>query len=122
MSGSVARTRGYSAVEDDLPTLKGKWRIAEQLRRPLRDHLLAVAFDEFTADIPLNRVFRFVVERLGASPEDSENRQILGELRQWLDEVTLLPAMAATHPRSVTAQSLEPSPRAALESRQGVPR
>lgn len=89
-------TRGYQRIEDDLPTLKGKWRIADQLRRPLRDHLLAVAFDEFTADIPLNRVFRFVVERLWNITKNSETRQILGELRHWLDEVTLLPAMPAS--------------------------
>jgi 5-methylcytosine-specific restriction enzyme subunit McrC len=89
-------SRGYLLVEDDQPALKGKWRIAEQIRRPARDHLLAVAYDEFTADIPLNRVFRFVVERLWGATRDSENRQILGELRQWLDEVTLLPALTAS--------------------------
>lgn len=86
-------SRSYVLVEDDLPALKGKWRIAEQLRHPGRDHLLAVAYDEFTADIPLNRVFRFVVERLWSITRDSKNRQMLGELRQWLDEVTLLPSM-----------------------------
>jgi 5-methylcytosine-specific restriction enzyme subunit McrC len=76
--------------------LKGKWRIAEQIRHPGRDHLLAVAYDEFTADIPLNRVFRFVVERLWSITRDSDNRQTLGELRQWLDEVTLLPSLTAS--------------------------
>ena len=89
-------SRGYLLVEDDLPTLKGKWRITEQIRRPGRDHLFSVAYDEFTADIPLNRVFRFVVERLWGATRDGENRQILGELRQWLDEVTLLPSMTAS--------------------------
>jgi 5-methylcytosine-specific restriction enzyme subunit McrC len=88
-------SRGYILVEDDLPTLKGKWRITEQVRHPGRDHLLAVAYDEFTADIPLNRVFRFVVERLWGATRDGDNRQMLGELRQWLDEVTLLPALSA---------------------------
>jgi 5-methylcytosine-specific restriction enzyme subunit McrC len=89
-------SRGYLVVEDDLPTLKGKWRFAEQLRRPGRDHILAVAYDEFTADIPLNRVFRFVVERLWGCTRNGENRHILGELRQWLDEVTLLPSLTAS--------------------------
>ncbi|MGO9113411.1 MAG: 5-methylcytosine restriction system specificity protein McrC [Thermoguttaceae bacterium] len=89
-------SRGYLLVEDDLPTLKGKWRIAEQIRRPRRDHLFSVAYDEFTADIPLNRVFRFVVERLWGATRDGENRQILGELRQWLDEVTVLPFVTAS--------------------------
>jgi 5-methylcytosine-specific restriction enzyme subunit McrC len=89
-------SRGYLVVEDDLPTLKGKWRIAEQIRHPGRDHMLAVAYDEFTADIPLNRVFRFVVDRLWGVTRDSENRQMLGELRQWLEEVTLLPSLTAS--------------------------
>ena len=89
-------TRGYQRIEDDLPTLKGKWRVADQICRPGRDHLLAVAYDEFTADIPLNRVFRFVIERLWGITRNSENRQILGELRQWLDEVTLLPVIPAS--------------------------
>jgi 5-methylcytosine-specific restriction enzyme subunit McrC len=89
-------TRGYQRFEDDLPTLKGKWRVADQICRPGRDHLLAVAYDEFTTDIPLNRVFRFVVERLWSITRNSDNRQILGELRQWLDEVTLLPTMPAS--------------------------
>lgn len=89
-------SRGYTLVEDDQPALKGKWRIMEQLRRPGRDHLFAVAYDEFTADIPLNRVFRFVVERLWKATHDGENRRLLGELRQWLDEVTLPPVMPSS--------------------------
>jgi 5-methylcytosine-specific restriction enzyme subunit McrC len=89
-------SRGYLLLEDDLPALKGRWRIAEQLRRPDRDHLLAVAFDEFTADVPINRVFRFVVERLWSGTRNGENRIMLGELRQWLDEVTLLPSLTAS--------------------------
>jgi 5-methylcytosine-specific restriction enzyme subunit McrC len=69
--------------------------VAEQFRPPARDHLFSVAYDEFTADIPLNRVFRFVVERLWGVTRNSENRQVLGELREWLDEVTLLPSLTA---------------------------
>ena len=60
-----------------------------------RDHLFPVTYDEFTADVPLDRAFRFVVERLWGATRDGENRQILGELRQWLDEVTLLPSVTA---------------------------
>lgn len=81
--------RGYVVIEDELPTLRGKWRLTDQLRRPERKHLFAVAYDEFTADNPLNRVFRFVVERLWHITRDPRNRQTLGELRQWLEEVTL---------------------------------
>ncbi|HEX8188839.1 MAG TPA: hypothetical protein VF586_10840 [Pyrinomonadaceae bacterium] len=90
--------RRYEAVEEELPVLKGRWRVAESLRRPARRHLFPVAFDEFTADNALNRVFRFVVERLWRLTRDGANRQLLGELRQWMEEVTLpadLPAGAA---------------------------
>jgi len=34
--------RHYQAVEEELPVLKGKWLIAEQLRRPARRHRFAV--------------------------------------------------------------------------------
>jgi hypothetical protein len=58
-----------------------------------RRHKFAVAYDEFTADNALNRVFRFVIERLWHLTRDHGNRKLLGELRQWLDEVTLLPSV-----------------------------
>jgi 5-methylcytosine-specific restriction enzyme subunit McrC len=85
--------RNYRIVEDDLSVLKGKWRIVDQLRRPLRQHIFAVAYDEFTADNSLNRIFRFVTERLWHLTRDNSNHQMLGELRQWLEEVRLLPHM-----------------------------
>lgn len=81
--------RHYETIEDELPVLKGRWRVAESLRHPARRHLFPVAFDEFTADTPLNRVFRFVVERLWRLTRDGGNRQLLGELRQWMEEVRL---------------------------------
>lgn len=82
--------RNYQTVEDELPVLKGKWLISEQIRRPLSRHRFFVAYDEFTADNQLNRIFRFVVERLWRMTRDDDNRQLLGELRQWMEEVRLL--------------------------------
>jgi len=87
--------RSYQTVEAELPMLKGKWRITEQLRRPERKHIFSVAYDEVTADNPLNRVFRYVVERLWHLTRDANNRRLLGDLRQWMDEVTLLPSVTA---------------------------
>lgn len=87
--------RSYETVTDELPLLKGRWLIAQQLRRPERRHIFSVAYDEFTADTWLNRVLRFVVERLWQLTRDAENRRLLGDLRQWLDEVTLLPSVRA---------------------------
>ena len=87
-------TRGavhnYQIVEAETGILKGKWQIAHQSRRPASRHIFSVAFDEFTADNPLNRVFRFVVERLWRVTGSLGNRRLLSDLRMLMDEVTLL--------------------------------
>lgn len=83
--------RCYQVREDDLPALRGKWRVWDQLRRPERKHIFACSYDEFTADNPLNQVFRYVVERLWRLTNDPENRRLLGELRQWMEEEVPLP-------------------------------
>jgi 5-methylcytosine-specific restriction enzyme subunit McrC len=87
--------RTYQTIEEDLPVLKGKWLIANQLKWPSRRHIFSVAYDEFTSDNHLNRVFRFVVERLWHLTRNSGNHRRLGELRQWMDEVKLLPTVTA---------------------------
>lgn len=86
--------RSYQAVDAVLPVLKGKWRIPAQMRRPEQKHRFAVTYDEFTTDNPLNRIFRYVVELLWKLTRDGNNRQLLSDLRYWMDEVTLLPAIA----------------------------
>ena len=83
--------RNYQSVSDTLPVLKGKWNLTEQFRRPERKHLFSVTFDEFTADNQLNRALRYVVERLYQLTRNFHNRQMLHELQQWMEEVTLLP-------------------------------
>lgn len=75
--------------------MKGKWRISHQLRNPARQHIFSISYDEFTADNELNRIFRFVVERLLRLTRDAGNRQTLEELREWMVEVTLLPHFTA---------------------------
>lgn len=101
--------RGYQVVEEELAVLKGKWRLGDQLRRPERRHIFTVAHDEFSADNSLNRVFRFVTERLWKLTGDSENRQLLGDLRQWMDEVALVP--------EITARDVNPSMLTRLNQR-----
>jgi len=86
--------RSYQAVDAVLPVLKGKWRIPVQVRRPEQKHRFAVTYDEFTTDNPLNRIFRYVVELLRKLTRDPRNRQLLSDLCYWMDEVTLLPAIA----------------------------
>jgi 5-methylcytosine-specific restriction enzyme subunit McrC len=88
-------SRIYQTVESELPVLKGKWQFNEQMRRPAVRHKFTVSFDEFTADNKLNRVFRFVVERLWKLTQDAKNRQLLGDLRMLMDEVALLPHITA---------------------------
>lgn len=101
--------RTYQAIEDDSPVLKGKWRISEQLKQPDRRHIFFVTFDEFSADNRLNRVFRFVVERLWILTRDYDNRQMLCELRQWMNEVTLV--------TNITARDANPSQLTRLNER-----
>lgn len=101
--------RTYEAVENELPVLKGKWRITDQLRRPDRRAVFSVIYDEFTADNKLNRIFRHVVERLSHLTRDHDNRQILNELRQWMDEVTLV--------SRVTVKDADPSQLTRLTER-----
>lgn len=102
--------RGYVTCEEDAsPVLRGRWRIGEQLRHPERRHQFAVAFDEFTADNPLNRVLRFVVERLWGLTRNGENRSLLSTLRVWMDEVTLLPAVRASDADPAALARLHPS-------------
>jgi len=86
--------RTYHTVRNDLPVLKGKWLIGEQLKRPVSQHIFSVEYDEFSSDNKLNRIFRFVVERLWQLTRDSGNRQRLSELRELMDEVTLLRAVS----------------------------
>ena len=81
--------RTYQTVEDELPVLRGKLRVAEQLRHPTRLNIFSVVYDEFTTDNRLNQVFRLVVERLWHITRDAQNRRLLGDLRMMMDEVTL---------------------------------
>ena len=98
--------RNYQSISDTLPVLKGKWNLTEQFRRPERKHLFTVTFDEFTADNYLNRVLRYVVERLWQLTRNFHNRQILHELQQWMEEVTLLPKMSAEDLRLIPSTRL----------------
>jgi 5-methylcytosine-specific restriction enzyme subunit McrC len=79
--------RTYRSLETHERVLKGKWNISEHIRHPDQKHIFPVTYDEFTVDNPLNRLFRFVVERLLRLTRDAENKRILAILSNWLDEV-----------------------------------
>ena len=102
--------RGYVPCDEDAsPVLRGRWRLADQLRRPERRHLFAVTFDEFTPDNPPNRVLRFVVERLWTLTRDPDNRRALSTLRVWMDEVTLRPHVTVSDACPSALTRLHPS-------------
>lgn len=86
----------YQTIDNTWPGLRGKWQINRQLRQPARDHRFDVIFDEFTADNRLSRIFRYVIEQLWMRTRNGHNRLLLGELRHWLDSVSLAPHMTAT--------------------------
>ena len=75
--------------------LKGKLRVGEQLRRPEQYHRLAVRYDEFTVDHARNQALRTAVELLWQITRLPANRRRFGILREWLEQVTLLPPIAA---------------------------
>ncbi len=87
--------RRYQTLDEELPLLRGRLRIVDQSRRPERLHRFAVTTDNLTDDNPLNRLLRFVVERLWLLTRDPGNRSLLGELRERMEGVTLLPAVSA---------------------------
>jgi len=87
--------RTYQSLDEDLPVLKGKLRVSEQLRRPEQYHRLAVRYDEFTVDHPRNQVLRAAVELLWQITRLPANRRQLGILREWLEQVTVLPPIVA---------------------------
>lgn len=95
--GSAARRafrhgllHGYRGEDDALHTVRGRIRVAEQIRR---HHGVAppveVSFDEFTDDIPANRLVKAAVGRLGGMQLRSlPARRELGRLGGMLANVS----------------------------------
>lgn len=96
----------YEAIDAVLPVLKGKWRVTDQLRRPEQKHRFTVTYDEFTHDNPLNQILRYVVELLWQLTRDSQNRQMLTELRYWMEDVTLLPMVTPEMAKKISLSRL----------------
>ena len=99
-------SRNYRLQDDDLPVLKGKWRFNDQLRHPERIQTFPVSYDEFTDDINLNRLLRFVVELLWTITRDNNNRRLLGILRQWMGEVSLVNKFTVTEAERIQLNRL----------------
>lgn len=70
----------YIGHEDDLPRLRGKLNVKRQFsHNAVRPDRLACAFDEFSADTPLNRVLKAAVVRLVKVSKSVSNQRKLSE-------------------------------------------
>jgi 5-methylcytosine-specific restriction enzyme subunit McrC len=83
---------GYILVEESSQVLRGRLRESEQLHRhhglPLP---LEIQHDEFTIDIPENRILRTACERMLAVPRvDAESQRMLRRLLRDFSDVTSL--------------------------------
>jgi 5-methylcytosine-specific restriction enzyme subunit McrC len=83
---------GYILVEESSQVLRGRLRESEQVRRhhglPLP---LEIQYDEFTIDIPENRILRTACERMLAVPRvDAESQRMLRRLLRDFSDVTPL--------------------------------
>lgn len=86
--------QGYVSVEEALPTVRGRIREADQLRRRYGVALpVEIRYDDFTVDIPENAILRTAAERMLAVPGISDTaRHRLARARHRLAEVTPLVA------------------------------
>ncbi|GGM73236.1 McrBC 5-methylcytosine restriction system component [Thermopolyspora flexuosa] len=101
--------QGYQVVEDASYVMRGRLREADQLRRHHgRVIPMEVRHDDFTMDIPENRILLGAVNRLLTVPRlDNEARRRLLALRNRLAPVTLpIPGTAppAWHPTRLNAR------------------
>ncbi len=83
---------GYVHVEEALRTVRGRIRVGDQMtRRPGLLLPLEVAYDDFTVDIPENRILRASVRLMMQVPRLSEGvRERLAHIDSKLDGVSAL--------------------------------
>lgn len=81
--------QGYVEMEDSLPVLRGRLREQDQLRQRFGVAVpLLVRFDDYTVDIPENRILRAATEALLCLPGvDPDTRRRLRGVRLLLSDV-----------------------------------
>ena len=80
--------RHYRGVEDNLPRLRGRIRFPQHIRRNAANRArFYVAFDEFTADRPVNRLIHSTIHKLRSNTRHPDNQQLLHQLRICFSEV-----------------------------------
>ena len=73
--------RHYQGVEDNLPRLRGRIQFPQHIRHNAANRArFYVAFDEFTADRPVNRLIHTTIHKLRSRTHPS-NQQLLHQLR-----------------------------------------
>lgn len=84
--------QGYLSVEEALPTIRGRIREADQIRRRFGSALpVEIGYDDYTVDIAENRILRTAVDRMLAVGGISDTaRHRLARARARLGEVTPL--------------------------------
>ncbi|WP_129664649.1 McrC family protein [Phytoactinopolyspora endophytica] len=84
--------QGYITVDEALPLVRGRIRASDQMaRRPGMLLPMEVTYDEFSADIPENRIVRGAIRRLLTVPRvRTDVRRRLGHLDGRFDGVTTL--------------------------------
>ena len=93
--GGLARR--YIPVEENLPYLRGRLLFREQIIENLTNQArFYVAHDELSINRPANRLIHSVLARLKPLVRNTENRRMLGLLRQLM-EVAEVPQAANTH-------------------------
>ncbi len=82
--------QGYRTHEETLNVVRGRIRIEEQLRRRFGIPVpIEVRYDEFTPDIPANRILKAAVGRLAWLPHRSrDTRRLLSVMRAVLANVS----------------------------------
>lgn len=80
--------RGYRPTAERLRSPRGRIDLVEQLRHPATVSPIACRFDEFTADVFVNRAIVAALDRVGrVSGLPPRLRHLLNHLRQRFDEV-----------------------------------
>jgi 5-methylcytosine-specific restriction enzyme subunit McrC len=93
LRGGAIRT--YQASEDDLSILRGRLRLAQQVRRSAADRVrLQCAFDELSPDNPHNRALKAVLGKLLPQAMGHEARAAVSGLLHRLAEVSEAPCSA----------------------------
>ena len=108
--------RDYVTHHDTLPILRGKLRVADQIRQPYpRLDRLAVAYDEHTPDIAANRVLKKALQVVALRTRTISNqtrcRQLLATLADVSEPDNLLADLRAIQTSNRLLSRYEPALR-----------